>query len=205
METLSRVSWVQFTTNSPLFGGRTPNHHPNVSTLRIPRISVLKTPSSAIERAEDDVLKEFFRERQLNGDLIAKYSDILFQRRAVNYTDAEAGEVAENSKPVEQDQTSQALGDEPEGGFLKLKETQGWLLGEASAPVNKKPTNKEVLDDRERRKRLNLLRYEALKRELLFMTLGVGAACTGYCLLTLSIQAAVSYASGVGFSSYTSM
>ena len=56
----------------------------------------------AIERAEDDVLKEFFRERQLNGDLIAKYSDILFQRRAVNYTDAEAGKVAENSKPVEQ-------------------------------------------------------------------------------------------------------
>jgi len=38
------------------------------------------------------------------------------------------------------------LGDEPEGGFLKLKETQGWLLGEASAPVNKKPTNKVLFD-----------------------------------------------------------
>lgn len=195
METLSRVSWLQFTITSPLFGGRTPNHHPNVSTLRIPRMYVLKTPSSASERAEDDVLQEFFRERQLNGDLITKYCDILFQRRAINYNDAEANEVAENSKPVQQ-----ALGDEPEGGFLKLKETQEWLLGGTSAPFNKKPTKKEVQYDRERTKRLNLLRYEALKKELLFMTLGVGAACTAYCLLTLSIQAAVSYASGVGFS-----
>ncbi|KAJ8439305.1 hypothetical protein Cgig2_022442 [Carnegiea gigantea] len=176
---------------------------------------------------------------------------------------------------------SRALGDEPEGGFLKLKETQEWLLGGTFVPVNKKPTNKEVQYDRERTKRLNLLRYEAsydakwfsyaittvasegiartvihlyldvcslisvfprfghqffwlmysaqndtdfnvllmfqLKRELLFMTLGVGAACTAYCLLTLSIQfkelsnltsinvnkaeAAMSYASGVGFRS----
>lgn len=34
----------------------------------------------------------------------------------------------------------------------------------------------------------NVLWMFQLKKELLFMTLGVGAACTAYCLLTLSIQ-----------------
>lgn len=34
----------------------------------------------------------------------------------------------------------QALGEENEGGFLKLKSTSEWLSGEASAPINKKRT-----------------------------------------------------------------
>ncbi|XP_073286675.1 uncharacterized protein [Primulina huaijiensis] len=58
----------------------------------------------------------------------------------------------------------------------------------------------EVLDDGERRKRLDFLRYEALKRELLLLTAGIGTACTGYCLVALSVQAAASYAVGVVFS-----
>ncbi|XP_075491206.1 uncharacterized protein LOC142529544 isoform X2 [Primulina tabacum] len=58
----------------------------------------------------------------------------------------------------------------------------------------------EVLDDGERQKRLNFLRYEALKREQLLLTVGIGTACTGYCLVALSVQAAASYAVGVVFS-----
>ncbi|KAL2938926.1 hypothetical protein RDABS01_022376 [Bienertia sinuspersici] len=150
--------------------------------------------SPADECVEEDVLREFFRDRYMEGDLITKYSDICFQRGAMRFIDDEAANVNYSSQPTE------VLTGEPEEGFLKLTSTQEWLMGETSAPINRKPTNKDSQDDRERRRRLNFLRYEALKRELLFMTLGIGVACTGYCLLTLSVQAAVSYATGVGFS-----
>ncbi|CAK9151188.1 unnamed protein product [Ilex paraguariensis] len=38
-----------------------------------------------------------------------------------------------------------------------------------------------------------------LKRELLILTVGIGTACSGYCLVVISLQAAVSYAAGVMF------
>ncbi|XP_074268143.1 uncharacterized protein LOC141591639 [Silene latifolia] len=198
METLSRVRWLQFTsypsfcktkqctTNFTSFSPK------SSSTI----VSVLKTPSSVSEQVEDEVLEEFIRDRRLNGDLVAKYSDIFFQRRAMSFSDVEADKLADSS-PVREVET---LVDEPDGGFLKLTQTQEWLLGETSAPTNRKLTNKEIQDDSEKRRQLSLLSYEALKSELLFLTLGVGAACTGYCLVAFSVQAAVSYASGVGFS-----
>ncbi|XP_021848252.1 uncharacterized protein [Spinacia oleracea] len=200
METLSRGSCPLFM-NSFLFA-RNPNSNqssctilfPKSSSLRSPTVSVLKSPSSATERAEEDVSQEFFRDRQLKGDLITKYSDILFQKGVMGLIDDETANVEYSSESAEE-----ALADEPDAGFLKLTSTQEWLMGETSAPINRKPTNKELQDNRERRRRLEFLRYEALKRELQFMTLGVGAACTGYCLFIFSIQAAVSYASGVGF------
>ncbi|KMT02661.1 hypothetical protein BVRB_9g203380 [Beta vulgaris subsp. vulgaris] len=171
-------------------------HHPPVFTpLRNSTVSVLKSPSQASERVEEDVLREFIRDRQLNGDLITKYSDMFFQRGVKGVIDDEPANVDYSFQPSEE--ASAAESDE---GFLKLTTTQEWLMGETSAPTNRKPTNEEAKDDRERRRRLNFLIYEALKRELLFMTVGVGAACTGYCFFVLSIQAAVSYASGVGFS-----
>ncbi|RVW86692.1 hypothetical protein CK203_039830 [Vitis vinifera] len=51
---------------------------------------------------------------------------------------------------------------EYEGGFLKLTRTQEWVLGDNSAPINKKAIAKVLQDDSERRKRLNLLKYEAV-------------------------------------------
>ncbi|KAL3696330.1 hypothetical protein R1sor_010406 [Riccia sorocarpa] len=51
------------------------------------------------------------------------------------------------------------------------------------------------------RKRQSFLEYEALKRELSLMTLGVAGFCTLYCLVTLSVeQSAVSYDIGAGAS-----
>lgn len=167
----------------------------NANQFRTLTVSVLKSPSSASVSAEEDVLREFFRDRHREGDLITKFSDIIFQRKVMRFIDDEATNPNYSSQPSEEVFTG-----EPGEGFLKLTTTLDWLMGETSAPINRKPTDKESQDDRERRRRLNFLRYEALKRELLFMTLGIGAACTGYCLVTLSIQAAVSYASGVGFS-----
>ncbi|KAK3032499.1 hypothetical protein RJ639_037337 [Escallonia herrerae] len=144
---------------------------------------------------EDDVMHNFVKERELNGDFIAKVSDAIWLREVIKAVDREASALADATQIVEE-----PLGDQNEGGFLKLTRTNEWLLGDNSAPVNKKLTAKEVQNDSERRKRLNLLRYEALKRELLLLTVTIGTACGGYCLVTLSFQAAVSYMTGVLFS-----
>ncbi|AQK85200.1 hypothetical protein ZEAMMB73_Zm00001d037921 [Zea mays] len=55
-------------------------------------------------------------------------------------------------------------------------------------------------NESDKRKELNLLKYEALKDELLLLTTGIGAACSLYCLLVFSLETDVSYALGVGFS-----
>ncbi|XP_047939386.1 uncharacterized protein LOC125186945 isoform X1 [Salvia hispanica] len=167
---------------------------------RMPAVfSSLKSSTTPVEVDEligDDVLQAFFRERKSDGDIIARICDELWLRGAnANYRNFE--EVADD----ENFNAQQAFEEGSEGGFLKLKKTSEWLMGDTdSAPMNKKMTMKEVADESERRKRLNFLRYEALKRELLLLTVAIGTACSGYCLVTLSVQAAVSYATGVLFS-----
>ncbi|KAK4358560.1 hypothetical protein RND71_020789 [Anisodus tanguticus] len=163
---------------------------PRITTV----ISVLKTSRPVSEVAVDDVFKDFLRERELNGDVISRISDRIWLRNVADLESAEVG-----SGISETTQLEEALVEE-NGGFLKLKSTKEWLSGDATPPVNKKRTPKEIQDDRERRKKLNFLRYEALKRELLFLTVGIGTACSGYCLVALSVQAALSYATGVVFS-----
>ncbi|KAF3618776.1 putative F-box protein-like [Capsicum annuum] len=139
-------------------------------------LSVLKTSRPVNEVAVDDVFQDFLRERELNGDVISRISDRIWLRNVVNFDSAEAG-----SGISETTQLEKVSGDDNEGGFLKLKSTKEWLSGDATAPVNKKRTLK-------------------LKRELLFLTVGIGTACSGYCLVVLSVQAALSYATGVVFS-----
>lgn len=43
------------------------------------------------ERAGEDVLRMFFKERELNGDFISKASDVLWQREVMKFVDTEAG------------------------------------------------------------------------------------------------------------------
>ncbi|KAG6417270.1 hypothetical protein SASPL_119424 [Salvia splendens] len=166
---------------------------------RMPAVfSSLKSSTTPVEVDEligDDVLQAFFRERKSDGDIIARICDELWLRGAnANYRNFEEVSDDENFN------AQQAFEEGSEGGFLKLKKTSEWLMGDTdSAPMNKKMTMKEVADESERRKRLNFLRYEALKRELLLLTMAIGTACSGYCLVTLSVQAAVSYATGVLF------
>ncbi|GFP92272.1 nicalin [Phtheirospermum japonicum] len=169
---------------------------------RVPVVfSTLKaSPPPLNEFSGDDVvLRDFLKERELSGDFISKLSDELWLRDVIanskNFQDSE--DVSDHKKF----NAPQLLEEENEGGFLKLKKTSEWLLGDDnSVPMNKKMALKEIRDDSERRKRLNFLKYEALKRELLLLTVGIGTACSGYCLVTLSVQAAVSYATGVLFS-----
>ncbi|XP_028110263.1 uncharacterized protein LOC114308791 [Camellia sinensis] len=153
--------------------------------------SVLGSPPPVSELAEDDILQTFFKERELSGDIIAKVSDIFWLRKVIRLDDAEDN-ITQQSK--------ETLGDENEGGFLKLTRTREWIAGDNSAPVNKKMIAKQLQNDSERRKIMNLLSYEALKREMMLLTVGIGTVCSGYCLVTLSVQAAVSYAAGVLFS-----
>ncbi|KAK6163559.1 hypothetical protein DH2020_000423 [Rehmannia glutinosa] len=172
---------------------------------RIPAVfSILKaSPPPVNEIAGDDVLQAFLKERELSGDFIAKLSDELWLKGVIanskNFDDFD--EVADNRKFNAPQLSEEIVGQENEGGFLKLKRTSEWLLGDNdSAPMNKKMVSKEVQDYSQRRKRLNFLQYEAAEKELLLLTVSIGTACSGYCLIALSVQAAVSYATGVLFS-----
>ncbi|KAK6235237.1 hypothetical protein SCA6_010574 [Theobroma cacao] len=197
MDTLSALAFITncssspFTRFSPLPRLQTPP-----LSRRAPTVFVLKTSShSGSESVEEDVLQMFFKDREVNGDFISKASDMLWQREVLKVVDPDAGQSADTGQQAEQ-----VMGSDDDGGFLKLSRTQEWLLGDNSAPMNKKAIAKVSQDDSERRKKLNLLKYEALKRELMLLSVGIGTACSGYCLIVLSVQAAVSYAVGVLFS-----
>ncbi|XP_038895660.1 uncharacterized protein LOC120083843 isoform X2 [Benincasa hispida] len=145
---------------------------------------------SVSEIAEEDVLRAFFEERKLNSDFISKTSDMLWQRAVLKFEDVTDDRFTDTSQgPVDEN--------DDDGGFLKLSVTQEWISGGNSAPINKKTVNKILPNDRERKKKLNFLKYEALKRELMLLSVGIGTACSGYCLVVFSFQAAISYAVGV--------
>ncbi|PWS21180.1 hypothetical protein DKP78_24940, partial [Enterococcus faecium] len=74
----------------------------------------------------------------------------------------------ENSADVAPPQPEEA--DVMGEGMLRIAATRDWLSGESSLPVSKRLSAKDRQDERERRKVLNLLRYEALKDELLLLT-----------------------------------
>ncbi|KAF8009479.1 hypothetical protein BT93_J0466 [Corymbia citriodora subsp. variegata] len=197
MEALSRVGCF---TTSPA-GFRLPGALPIRRRRRAvfsvtPSLSALRTSAGLVgELVEEEILKTFLKERQLSGDFISKASDILWQREALMLVEPDVGTLRDS--PQDPDQV---IENDDDGGFLKLSKTNEWILGDNSAPLNKKVIAKALLDDREKRRKLNLLQYEALKRELMFLSIGIGTACSGYCLIVLSIQAAISYAVGVLFS-----
>ncbi|GMH07338.1 hypothetical protein Nepgr_009178 [Nepenthes gracilis] len=199
MGALTRIGWLAPSNNSrsstanqsASFRRFSSLHHRQIHIFKTLTVSVIKGPCPVSERAEEDVLEAFFRDRELNGDLITKASDILFQREARKSDTLHDGT---------SQQVPETSSNESEGGFLKLSKTQEWVSGENTAPLNRKSYRKGLQDDSERRKRLNFLKYAALKRELMLLTVAIGAACSGYCLITLSVQAAMSYAAGVVFS-----
>ncbi|CAN1310509.1 hypothetical protein LINPERPRIM_LOCUS28096 [Linum perenne] len=153
------------------------------------------TPVS--ELADEDVLQMFLEERAESGDLVSKICDMFWQGDLIKLVDADVTKPIIHTSTQEQEQVTE---DDQEDGFLKLATTQQWILGASDAPRNKKAIAKALQDDRERRKKLSFLKYEALKRELMFLSFGIGTACCGYCLVILSLQAAMSYAVGVLFS-----
>ncbi|MBA0807184.1 hypothetical protein Gohar_023006, partial [Gossypium harknessii] len=99
----------------------------------------------------------FFKDREVNGDFVSKVSDMLWQREVLKVVDTDASEPAGTAE-----QSQQVIESDDDSGFLKLSRTQEWLLGDNSAPRNKKAIAKVLQDDGERRKKLNLLKYEAV-------------------------------------------
>ncbi|XP_012447192.1 uncharacterized protein LOC105770515 [Gossypium raimondii] len=197
MDTLSGFAFITNcnTSSCTRFSLLPPHQRPPLSR-RNPTVYVLKTSSSSVsESVEENVLEMFFKDREVNGDFVSKVSDMLWQREVLKVVDTDASEPAGTAE-----QSQQVIESDDDSGFLKLSRTQEWLLGDNSAPRNKKAIAKVLQDDGERRKKLNLLKYEALKRELTLLSVGIGTACSGYCLIVLSFQAAVSYAIGVLFS-----
>ncbi|KAE8734828.1 nicalin-1 [Hibiscus syriacus] len=196
MDTLSGFAFITNCNSSP-YTRFSPHPRPQRPPFsRTPTVYVLKTSSPSVsESVEENVLEMFFKDREINGDFISKVSDKLWQREVLKVVDTNVSEPADTAQ-----QSEQVMGSDDDGGFLKLSTTQEWLSGDNYAPRNKKAIAKVLRDDSERRKKLNLLKYEALKRELTLLSVGIGTACSGYCLVVLSVQAAVSYAIGVLFS-----
>ncbi|TYI80422.1 hypothetical protein E1A91_D05G086300v1 [Gossypium mustelinum] len=178
MDTLSGFAFITNcnTSSCTRFSLLPPYQRPPLSR-RNPTVYVLKTSSSSVsESVEENVLEMFFKDREVNGDFVSKVSDMLWQREVLKVVDTDASEPAGTAE-----QSQQVIESDDDSGFLKLSRTQEWLLGDNSAPRNKKA-------------------IATLKRELTLLSLGIGTACSGYCLIVLSFQAAVSYAIGVLFS-----
>jgi len=126
----------------------------------------------------------FLEERQLHGDFVTKISDMVWGRSGANVDVVEAtvvqGSAADAAQPEDED-----VADE---GVLRLAATRDWVSGDSSPPVNKRRSAKDRQNESDKRKELNLLKYEALKDELLLLTTGIGAACSLYCLLVFSLK-----------------
>ncbi|CAA6661935.1 unnamed protein product [Spirodela intermedia] len=172
------------TVRAPAFNGSRRRRSLRVASLRsyLPRDDVIG----------EDLLREFLRERLTYGDFISKVSDILWNKGALGDVETE-----ENAALGSYQNSVEVDKNEDVDGFLKLAKTREWILGDDTAPLNKRTVARDWRNDSEKRRKLNLLQYEALKKELTLLTIGIGTACGGYCLITLSLQAAVSYAAGV--------
>ncbi|KAJ7948026.1 ATP synthase protein I [Quillaja saponaria] len=196
MEALAKVRCLTASCNFQLPRiSSLPRSRSAFSTRSSPSFSVLRDGPRTVNVADEDVLQIFFKERELSGDFISRASDLLWQKNLVNSVNSDVSRLADFSK--QEDLVTESYDDD---GFLKLTKTKEWVLGDNSAPINKKAIAKVLQDDSERRKKLNILQYESLKREMMFLSVGIGTACSVYCLIAFSIQAAVSYAIGVIFS-----
>ncbi|CAN7005894.1 hypothetical protein IGI04_009649 [Brassica rapa subsp. trilocularis] len=201
METLSIPASAWFS------GGAIPRLSPPYLLRKLPsrnsrRLSAFNAASRSVsELVGEDVLQMFLKDREENGDFISKVSDRLWLREVLESIDLNLNGASSAIGLDDQESLMDGADDDDESGFLKLKPTQEWIAGESeSAPMNRKALAKALRDDSERRKKLNFLKYEALKRELMYLSIVIGTGCSGYCLLALSPQAAVSYGVGVLFS-----
>ncbi|PWZ57612.1 hypothetical protein Zm00014a_027525 [Zea mays] len=184
----------------PALGSATPLC-PALARRPLPRTSALRYSSLEAQAGDtigEDVLRMFLEERQLHGDFVTKISDMVWRRNGGNVDAVEA--TTDQGSAVDVAQPEDVREDVVDEGMLRLAATGGWVSGDSSPPLSKRFSAKDWQNERDKRKELNLLKYEALKDELLLLTTGIGAACSLYCLLVFSLETAVSYALGVGFS-----
>ncbi|KAG2333534.1 hypothetical protein Bca52824_004714 [Brassica carinata] len=166
------------------------------------RLSAFNAASRSVsELVGEDVLQMFLKDREENGDFISKVSDRLWLRDVLESIDLNSNG-ASSAIGLEYTQQERLVDgaddDEDENGFLKLKPTQEWIAGESeSAPMNRKSLAKALRDDSERRKKLNFLKYEALKRELMYLSIAAVSYGVGVLFSCLYLQLLYGYADGV--------
>uniref|UniRef100_A0ACD5YPD7 Uncharacterized protein n=1 Tax=Avena sativa TaxID=4498 RepID=A0ACD5YPD7_AVESA len=160
----------------PSLGLAHPPHRPR----RSPRVPALRYSSlqAGDSLGEEEVMRMFLEDRQMNGDFISKVADMVLRRSGTTYE--------ENAADFREDVTSEATGD--------------LVSADGSLTDKRRRAYMERKKESDKRREFNLLRYEAIKDELLLLTAGIGAACTIYCVLVFSLEAGISYAFGVAFS-----
>ncbi|KAK8930862.1 hypothetical protein KSP39_PZI016112 [Platanthera zijinensis] len=173
-----------------------PFHH----SRHVPRKSVCARIFPSVlhgsEFAGDEVMQIFVKDRQINGDFVSKIYDSLWRKDdLLRFANKEVIVGEEQIEQIDMELEGDEI--EIDDGFLKLSKTMEWVSSENIAPINKKFATKKWKDDGEKRKKVNYLKYEVLKGELLLLTIGIGAACAVYCLISLSTEAAISYSVGV--------
>ncbi|KAM0875261.1 hypothetical protein ACQ4PT_036946 [Festuca glaucescens] len=170
----------------PLGFSHRPRGSPRVPALRY---SSLQAGDSL---GEEEVMRMFLEDRQANGDFISKVADMVLRRNGTGLDVVEATTYQENAADVScashfrEDVTGEATGD--------------LVSADGSLSVRRRLAYMERKNESDKRKEFNLMKYEAVKDELLLLTAGIGAACTVYCVLVFSLQAGISYAFGVAFS-----
>ncbi|KAM0875262.1 hypothetical protein ACQ4PT_036946 [Festuca glaucescens] len=164
----------------PLGFSHRPRGSPRVPALRY---SSLQAGDSL---GEEEVMRMFLEDRQANGDFISKVADMVLRRNGTGLDVVEATTYQENAADFREDVTGEATGD--------------LVSADGSLSVRRRLAYMERKNESDKRKEFNLMKYEAVKDELLLLTAGIGAACTVYCVLVFSLQAGISYAFGVAFS-----
>lgn len=165
-------------------------HRPLCPCLKVPRAMRQERNTENLLSAQD-LFESFLRSRQFKSDFVSKASDILWKREFFDIDNEKLNQVrarlAELQKLREEDASA---------GYLKLSQAKQWRMGVDGAPMNTKP---EIIDMKifeDDRRRMGLLEYEALKRELSLITAAIAALCSMYCGVVLSLEASASYAIG---------
>ncbi|XP_020198081.1 uncharacterized protein [Aegilops tauschii subsp. strangulata] len=196
---------------------------------RLPRASALRYSSlQAGDSLGEDVLRMFLEDRQENGDFVSKVADMVLRRNDTDLEVLEATMDQGNAADV--GQPDDFRDDVMSEGVVGFEATGDFVSAEDSLTMRRRLSALAGLKESDKRKEFNLLRYEAvifttsvsssdafsrkkksypaahvsrflqIKDELLLLTVGIGAACTIYCVLVFSLEAGISYAFGVAFS-----
>lgn len=143
-------------------------------------------------------MRMFLEDRQTNGDFISKVADMVLKRNDTGLHTSDATVDQENAADVAQSEDVRE--DVMSEGVLRLEANGDLVSAESSLTARRRRSAMDRQNESDKRKEFNLLRYEAIKDELLLLTTGIGAACTIYCALVFSLEAGISYAFGVAFS-----
>ncbi|VAI06152.1 unnamed protein product [Triticum turgidum subsp. durum] len=128
----------------------------------------------------------FLEDRQTNGDFVSKVTDMVLRRNDTGLDVLEATTDQGNAADV--GQPDDFRDDVMSEGVVGFEATGDFVSAEGSLTVRRRLSALAGLKESDKRKEFNLLRYEAIKDELLLLTVGIGAACTIYCVLVFSLE-----------------